>query len=214
MPTSATHSPRSAVLWIDGVGVFQLILTEEVVVGRVGELSGDDEADIALMGNLSRKHVTFRRSGEDYIVTPCSQTVLNGRLISEPTVLSSPSELQLNDSVLLRFELCSPLSMSARLEVLSNHRGRQPINGFVLMAETCLLGPGQENHIRCPSWPNRLVMVQRDGGLAIKSSQMHAIDDQPFRGWTKLEREPTMTADGLRMWMEISPLASKPISLV
>lgn len=202
MPTSAIQAPDSAVLWIDGVGAFRMIFNEEVVVGRVGELNAGGEADIALMANLSRKHVTFRRSAEDYIATPHSQTLLDGRLITGPTVLSSPSELRLNDTVQLKFELCSPLSTSARVEVLSNHRGRQAINGFVLMAETCLLGPGPENHIRCPAWPNQLVLVQRDDGLTIRSSPTLAIDGQESRGWIKLQRGSTISGEGLRMRIE------------
>ncbi len=200
MPITALSS---ATLWIDGVGAFRMLLADEVVVGRIGDsaVSVADEPEIALMGNLSRMHLTIRRSGEEYVVTPFAKTMLNGRLIAGPTVLSSPSDLLLNDVVRLKFEMCSALSASARVDVLSNHRGKQAVNGFVLMAETCLLGPGAQTHVRCPLWPSQLVLVRRDDGLAVNGKGL-TINGESRAGWTQLERGQTIVGDGLRLRLE------------
>lgn len=200
------------VLWIDGVGAFLVLLAEEVLVGRMNSTTNPpfDEADISLMGNLSRRHLTLRRAGEDYVVEPFARTSLQGRVINGSTLLPSPCELLLNDSVRLKFELCSPLSASARLEVLSNHRGRWPINGIVLMAETCLLGAGPENHIRCPQWSSQLVLVRRDGGLAVKSRGAMTINDSPCSGWVSLSHNQTVAGEGFRMRLEEIPARSLP----
>ncbi len=192
------------ILWIDGVGAFLMLLSEEVLVGRMNSTTNPpfDDADISWMGNLSRRHLTLRRTGDDYVVQPLARTSLQGRVITEPTWLPSPCELLLNDSVRLKFELCSPLSASARIEVLSNHRGRWPVQGIILMADTCLLGAGPENHIRCPSWPSQLVLVRRDGGLAIKSRETLTINNSPRSGWVSLSHDQTVSGEGFRMRLE------------
>jgi hypothetical protein len=37
------------------------------------------------------------------------------------------------------------------------------------MDETCLIGPGAENHIRCPGWQQSVLLFRREGRLWCKS---------------------------------------------
>ena len=41
------------------------------------------------------------------------------------------------------------LSASARLEMVSRHRTQPHVDGILLMAESCVLGPKWQNHVVC-----------------------------------------------------------------
>ena len=56
--------------------------------------------------------------------------------------------------------------------------GRSLCDGIVLMDDTCLLGPTQENHIRCRDWRESVLLYRRDGELWCKSRQEIRIDGQ------------------------------------
>ncbi len=37
------------------------------------------------------------------------------------------------------------------------------------MADTCVLGPGLNSHIRCESWPESVILVRTADGMTVKS---------------------------------------------
>ena len=53
-------------LWIDGVGAYLLCLGRRVSIG--GPAVDDHPAEIPLLANLSRRHATFVRSGDVYVL--------------------------------------------------------------------------------------------------------------------------------------------------
>ena len=144
-------------LWIDGVGAFLLCLGQRVSIG--GPAVDSDPAEIPLLANLSRRHATFVRNGEGYLLEAHSLTRVAGRPIAERTYLNDGYDLEFGDSVRLRFRLPSVLSSSARLEFLSNHRPAYNVDGVILMDESCLIGPGAENHVQCSDWPESVVLL-------------------------------------------------------
>lgn len=162
------HAPASRhLLWIDGVGAFLLFHGDRVTVG--GPTQDGSSADLSLMANLVRQHAAFVRHREGYILEASGPTVVAGRPVHEQTTLHDKYEIRLGDRVMLKFELPSVLSTSARIRFLSDHRPSPTVDGVVLMGDTCLLGPGNENHIRCPDWQDSVLLFRRDGEIWCKS---------------------------------------------
>jgi len=154
-------------IWIDQVGAFHLCLNSEVTVG--GPAAEGISADVALLANLSRRHATFVRSGESYLLRAHAPSQVAGRTVHDRVDLVDGYELALGANVRLKFRLPSMMSGTARIEFLSDHRPAHAADAIILMDETCLAGPGPENHIRCPGWPQTVLLFRRDGKLWCKS---------------------------------------------
>lgn len=163
------------VLWIDGVGGYLLCLGEEVVVGQAVPDAG---VDVPLLADLSARHAVLRRTPGGYLLVPQRSTRLRGREVTEPVPLLREAVIELGATVRLRFRIPHPLSNSACLEVHSRHRLQPSVDGVVLMADTCVLGPAARCHVRCATWTDEVVLFRRHdqlwcrgpaGGLEIDS---------------------------------------------
>ena len=199
----AVATPNAAqrcLVWIDGVGSYLLLAADRVTIGRSG--NNADSADIALMGPLSRQHATLIRIADDYVIEPHHATNLNAQRIDQATVLSDGAEIALNESVKFKFCLPTPLSTTARLDTTSSHRGPVSVNGIVLLAETCLFGPGPENHVRCPNWSSSVVLIKRPSGFAVRSHQEITIDGQQHTGLSAVAYGQTIAGPDFRFRME------------
>ncbi len=168
------HNPASAagekfVLWIDQVGAFLLCLKNEVTIG--GPAADGTYADVSLLANLSRRHATFVRSGERYLLVAHAPVQVAGRDVHDRADLSDGYEVSLGANVRLKFCLPSVMSGTARLEFVSDHRPARAADSVILMDETCLVGPGIENHIRCPAWQQSVLLYRREGRLWCKSRE-------------------------------------------
>jgi len=184
---SALNDPGSPVrpagsdcylLWIDGVGAFQLFTGSRVTVG--GPTRDKEHADLVLLANLSRRHATFVRSGEGYILEAHGACKVADRPVEERTHLNTNYRLELGSSVRLRFRIPSVLSATAVLDFLSDHRPTHSIDGVILMDENCLLGPTSDNHVVCPGWSETVLLYRKGDGLWCKSRSQISIDDK----WT------------------------------
>lgn len=166
-PGPGEKSGEKFVVWIDRVGAFLLCLSSEVTIG--GPAAEGVSADVALLANLSRRHATFVRSGERYVLTAHAPLQVAGRTVHDRVDLADGYVVALGANVRLKFRLPSVMSGTARVEFLSDHRPAHAADGIILMDETCLIGPGPENHIRCPGWPNSVLLIRREGRLWCKS---------------------------------------------
>jgi len=213
-PASETASGTRYTLWIDGVGAWQILTGPIVTVGRttnpVSPLlrrSGSPaetvaEADVSVMSSLSRKHAQLERVNENWILTAHSTTQVETRTVDGETVLPDNCEITLGQSVRLGFCVTTPLSVSARLSFHSEHRPADSIDGVILMAHTCLLGPGPENHIQCPDWPASVVLVQNSDGLAVKSRTDLFRDGSLVTGLTPLSSGQVISGKDFRFRLE------------
>ncbi|MBT6153536.1 MAG: hypothetical protein HOK71_00250 [Planctomycetaceae bacterium] len=170
------ENPRQ-MLWIDSVGSFLLCQGEKTTIG--GPQGSSESADLSLLANLSRKHATLIRSGDGYLLEAHAAVQVSGRSVNGRINLSSGCEILLGENVRLKFQLPSALSATATIEFLSDHRPDRSVNGVILMDETCLLGPGRENHVRCPGWPESVLLFRRGGSLWCKSRAEICIDNEP-----------------------------------
>lgn len=164
-------------LWVDGVGGFLMCLGERTTIG--GPADPHQQADVALLANLSRKHATFVRSGEGYLLQPHAAVAVGNRPISDAVPLSSGYIIRLGNSVELTFRLPSVLSTTAVLEFRSDHRPVYSVDGVIMMEENCLLGPGSDQHVICPGWSESVVLFRRDGRFWCKSRTPVSVAGKP-----------------------------------
>ncbi len=183
---SETSEPRQLpfILWVDGVGTYLLSLADRLTVG--GPTLNGTASDLTLLANLSRRHASIIRTREGYFVEAHSSTTVADKEVYDRAHLNDGCEMQLGDSVQLRFRLPTELSASARIEFISDHRPSYSIDGVVLMDDTCLLGPGNENHIKCPDWPGAVLLYRKGQQLWCKSrlgvfvGDRHTVDGVPL----------------------------------
>ena len=163
----AEARPPRYVLWIDSAGAFLVCLGERVSIGGAS-LEGFS-ADVPLLASLSRRHATIVRSREGYLLEPHSTTRVGDRPVDGVVCLHNGYDIELGGSVRLRFWLPTVLSSTAALEFVSDHRPSRSVDGVILMEDTCLVGPGRENHVRCPEWPESLVLYRSGNQFCCKS---------------------------------------------
>ncbi|NQV28697.1 MAG: FHA domain-containing protein [Rhodopirellula sp.] len=196
--------------WIDGVGAWLILTGSSVSLGRVnGNVSPliktsavEPEADIALVANLSRNHATIKRVDENYVLQPNSSVRIQGRPISDETVLPDFCEITLGESVRLAYSIPTPLSATAKLTFASEHRPRTSIDGVILMAETCLLGPSPHDHIFCPNWSQSVVLVQTPAGIVARSKQELQIDGRRAGAPESVSRGQVVSGEDFRFRLE------------
>lgn len=198
------------IAWIDGVGAWLVLTGSSVSLGRVNgnvsplvkASSTEQEADVALVANLSRDHATIERVDENYVLKPKSSVQILGRPISYDTVLPDNCELTLGSSVRLAFSIPTPLSATAKVTFESEHRPRTSVDGVILMAETCLLGPSASDHVLCRNWSGSVVLVQTSGGIVAKSKQDLQIDGRKARTSDVVSNGQVVSGEDFRFRLE------------
>ncbi len=167
-------------LWVDGVGGYLVCLQDSVCLGLA---TPGNAVEVPIMGDLSRQHARLRRE-DGYLIEPLQPVRVNGRLIREPTNLSDGDEIELGESVRLRFRQPHALSATARLEFLSRHRTEPSAAGILLMAESCVLGPKWQDHVVCREWSQDVVLFRRDERLFCRALEPLQIDGRRCEGQT------------------------------
>ncbi len=170
----ATHQSASQrfLLWVDGVGGFLVCLDDQIVLGQN---SPGNRIAVPIQGDLSRQHARIRRE-DGYLIEPLGEVWVDGRKIQRTTVLADGDEIRLGSSVYLRFHQPHPLSSTARLERVSQHRMQPAADAVLLMAESCVLGPKNQNHVLCRDWSNDVVLFRRDGRLYCRAKEGIEVD--------------------------------------
>jgi hypothetical protein len=174
MPVERSASKDCYFLWVDGVGAFQLFTSETVTLG--GPTRDKDPADLVLLANLSRRHATFLRSEEGYVLEAHAACKVADRAVEGRTHLNSNYRLELGSGVRVRFRIPSVLSATAVIDFISDHRPNRSIDGVILMDETCLLGPSTDNHVVCPDWTQTVLLYRKADGFWAKSQSQILID--------------------------------------
>lgn len=164
-------------LWIDGVGGYRLLANEEVIIGQA---TPNDSAHLMILGDLSRRALAIRRSGTDYLIQPWQDIRLSGTTIDRPTMLSDASEIFIGPRIVLNFKKPNPWSCSAILQMASHHRWQPFVDGAILFADSCVLGPQAGSHIVCPFWKQELILF-RDGQKLFCRSHQPLLVNQEFR---------------------------------
>jgi hypothetical protein len=166
--------PRRNLLWIDAVGGYLVCLDDRLVLGQP---TPDRPIAVPILADLSRRHAVIRRDGGAYTIEPVHETIVDGRELTGPTLLSDGQVIQLGDGVRLRFNKPHALSSTALLTIESNHKTQPSADAIVMMADSCLLGPGRHCHVRCPGWQHDVILFRRDDGLMCRAACELRVDD-------------------------------------
>ncbi|WZP00897.1 FHA domain-containing protein [Isosphaeraceae bacterium EP7] len=192
-------------LWLDAVGGYLVCLDDEVVLGRAGP---DSTADIPLLGDLSRDHARIVRDGEGYILRPNRSCHLNGKAVDGPAPLRHGDVIRLGSTVELEFHQPSPASATARLEIVSRHRLPLAVDGVLLMAETCIIGPGPQSHIQSIELEKPVVLYRQGGALWCRAPGAFDVDGRASSARAPLTLKSSVLGDGFSFSLE--PLAHRP----
>lgn len=180
---------KHRILWVDGVGGYLLVDSEEVVIGQA---VGSSTAAITIVGDLSRQAAAIRRTESDYLLQPLQPTLLDGVSVDRPQLLTDDSAIQLGPRVKLRFQKPSPLSATARLELASTNRFKPNVDGVLLLADSCILGPNAGSHVVCPSWSQELLLFRHGDEWYFRT-----LDEVTVNG--ELDKGQILLREGLRM---------------
>jgi hypothetical protein len=173
----ATHSAAQGVLWVDAVGGYLVTLKDEIMLGQAVP---DPGTDISIQADVSRRHARIQRVGEDYLIQPLAVVTVGGSPIVKATPLADGDEIGLGSSVRLQFRKPHPLSNTARLDLITGQRLQPAVDAVILMGETCLLGPANNNHICCDHWDDSVVLSRGDEGkLKYRAGERLDIDGTP-----------------------------------
>lgn len=195
---SSAGVPRR-VLWIDGVGGFLLIDRDETVLGQA---LSSTAVDVAIVGDLSRQAAAILRTEGDYLIQPLQPVQIDGQAVERPQLLRDGQTLQLGNRVKLRFSKSSPLSSTARLDLVSLHQFKPNVNGVLLLADSCILGPRPGSHVLCPNWKSELLLFRHASGWFFRTLDEVDVDGQTARGQIPLVAGMRMRGDDFSLSVE------------
>lgn len=207
-PQNSPERNACHTLWIDGVGCFWMSQQDRLTIGGPGTPSAKQDdvresADLPLLSDLKRRHATIVRTGEGYLLETHGPARVAGREVLDRVALSDDAMIDLGRSVRLRIRQPSALSLSARLDFVSDHRPPQSVDGIVLLADTCLLGPGDDNHIVCPDWLGQVLLVRQGNELWCRSRQALTVNGHRLGSGRRLQSGDVVSGEELRFWIEI-----------
>lgn len=191
-------------LWADTVGGYLVCLDSQVVIGRAGH---DSTSDIPILGDLSRRHVSLVRQGDGYVVKAHQPAYINGRPVVGTAPLRDRDVLRLGPSVEILFRQPSAVSATARLEIVSRHRLPLAVEGVILMAETCIIGPPGQGHVPAPQLQSQVVLFKQGGNVCCRAPGTFEVDGSPQQGRAALGPRSRVRGDGFSFSVE--PLAAK-----
>jgi hypothetical protein len=186
-------------MWVDAVGGYLVCLGDQVALGQAAGLG---EADVPILADLSRRHAMIRRDREGYLIEPIQGACINGRRTSAMTNLNDGDLMQLGRSVEIRFRKPHVLSATARLEIISHHKTQPSVDAVLLMAETCILGPDVQSHVRCRSWSRNLILFRDMEGLHCRTSGSFQIDGSPCQSRGRLTSVSRIEGDDFSLSLE------------
>jgi hypothetical protein len=177
-------NPNRALLWVDAVGGFLVCLDDEIAIGQP---SPNEVLALPVLADLSRRHAVIRRDSGAYVIEPLQRTLVDGREIKSPFVLSDNQLIQLGDNVRIRFNKSHALSMTARLSFESHHKTQPTADAVLLMADSCVLGPNRHCHVRCRNWPQDLVIYRQNEQVFCRADEPLTIDGVAVAGGNQIQ---------------------------
>ena len=192
-------------LWVDAVGGYLVCMDDQVILGRAG---ADSNADVPLMGDLSRHHATLVRDGDGYVLRARQPTFVNGQPV-ETAPVHDGDVIRLGSTVELEFRQPSPVSATARLAIVSRHRLPLAVDGVLLMAETCIIGSSPQAHIPAPGLSDPVVLYRQGSALWCRASGGFEVDRRACAARAPLTLQSSVLGDGFSFSLE--PLGSKTV---
>src|SRR5262245_39979726 len=186
------------VLWIDGGGGYLVCLGTRVTLGQA---VGDAVVDVPILADVSRIHAAVVRDGEGYLLEALRPARLNDQPINRG-LLKNGDRVTLGPSCQLQFHQPSPVSASARLDLVSRHRLPLALDGVLLMADTLVLGPGSRAHVQLPGAREPVVLYRHKDGLGVRGGGSVKVDGQPVEQRRLLGWSGTVAGDEFAFTLE------------
>ncbi len=172
------------IMWIDGVGGFLLIESEEMLIGQAVPNSS---VAIPIVGDLSRQAAAIRRTGGDYLLQALQPMHLNAIPVERPQLLNSGDLLQFGNRVKLKFHKPSPLSSTARLTMESLNRFKPTVDGVLMLADSCIIGPNPSSHVHCPDWTTEILLFRKGAQWVFRVMEEVDVNGSPAEGHIPLQ---------------------------
>lgn len=198
-PDEPPGPPRRFLLWIDGVGGYLVCLTPRVTLGQVGL---DNSTDVPLLADVSRLHASIQRDAEGYVIESARPLQLNGQP-TQKSPLSPGDRITLGAGCQLIFRKPVPLSATARLELESGQRLPLSLDGVILMAETLVIGPGEQSHIAM-DLARPVVIFRGKDGLGVRYEGDFTVNGQASTGRANLP--PAASVAGREFSFSVEPV--------
>jgi hypothetical protein len=186
-------------LWVDAVGGYWVCLADSVIVGQPVSCGG---ADVPILADISSRHARVRRDGEGYLIEAMRPVRLNGKPVHDVGLLADGMKIELGEGVRLAFRRPHALSATARLDFLSNHRTQPSADAVLLMAESCILGPGRHCHVICRDWPREVILFRQDNKLYCRAAGGLEIDGIAYKDRGPVARNSHIAGEGFSMSLE------------
>lgn len=199
-PLPAVHPGPDGrfLLWADGIGGYLVALDPQISIGRAGP---EGMADVQILGDLSRHHATLTRDGDSYILKAHQTTFVNNKK-AEMVSLRDGDVIRLGPSVEIEFRQPSPISSTARLRLLSRHRLPMAVEGIILMAETCILGPSPQAHLPATNLDTPVVLYRQGDALWCRASGRFEIDGKPTSARGPISLRSNVLGEGFSFSLE------------
>lgn len=194
---SSTRNERF-LLWADAIGGYLVCPGDRVVIGRAG---GGSRADIPLMGDLAPDHATIVRDEDGYLIESRHRTAVNGKRV-ERSPLRDGDVIRLGSTVELEFRRPSPVSVSARLSILSRHRLPLTVDGVILLGDTCVIGPPGRSHVPAANVAEPIVLYRQGNDLWCRAQGGFEVDGKAYLGRARLGPRSTVHGEGFSFGVE------------
>ncbi|MBX3416755.1 MAG: hypothetical protein KF851_04065 [Pirellulaceae bacterium] len=197
--------PQSWVMWIDGVGSFLICRGEATWLGRYVD---QPQVDIAIQGELARRHAIFRKTKFAYQLDSFGPMRVNGTEVNEGTSLKHQDLIEIGEVLKIRFENSDPRSRSAILRSVTPMRTFPRCDGVILLHDWISVGPKQHNHLRIPHLHGELEFRIVDGRLTarVRSGEMQVDGPRVGDQAVVVGCDTRLTLDGVGIqWEAVNP---------
>jgi hypothetical protein len=201
-----TEALQRFLLWVDGVGGYLVCLANRVTLGQA---TPDGYVDVPLYADVSRLHAALTRENGSYVLEAMRSVQVNGQPV-EKALLRANDRITLGTACQLQFRQPAPVSASARLDLTSGQRLPLAVDGVLLMADTLLLGPGQQVHVPVPDLKQPVVLYRHKDGLGVRCPGPLVIDGQ--RAQERGLLRPTSSVSGEDFSFALEPLGTRMVA--
>ena len=187
------------VMWIDAVGGYLVCRGDHIFLGQA--IPGN-RVDVPLQADISRRHASIRRDEDGYLLLPISRVLLDGKLVTVPTPLVDGQEIDLGGAVQLKFRRPHPLSATARLTLISRHRTQPPVDGVLLLADSCVIGPTRSCHVVARQMSAEAVLFEQENQLLFRAAGPITIDDVEYEKQGPVTEQSRISGEDFSLSLE------------
>jgi hypothetical protein len=95
----------------------------------------------------------------------------------------------------MQLRIPTPVSASARLDMVSGHRLALSVDAVLLMAETLVLGPGEQSHVIMPDLEKPIILFRQRDGLGVRHSGTFKVNGTSVQDRGSLGASATVSGD-------------------